>query len=64
LQPSEEADSPVASIDERRSADRKAVPLGDKSPKNNSKVKKQKANKRTPVIQAQAPPSAVKPRAG
>jgi hypothetical protein len=42
----------------------KAVPsMGDKSPRN-SRAKKQKANKKKPVIQTQAPPSTVKPRTG
>jgi len=38
--------------------------MGDKSPRNNSKAKKQKANKKGRVIETQAPQSAVKPRAG
>jgi hypothetical protein len=42
----------------------KAIPsMGDKSPRSNSKAKKQKADKKRSVIQAQPPPSAVKPRA-
>jgi hypothetical protein len=43
----------------------KAVPsMGDKSPRSNSKAKKQKANKKKPVIQTQVSPSAVKARTG
>jgi hypothetical protein len=37
--------------------------MGDKSPRNNSKTKKQKANKKSQVTQKQAPPSAVKTKA-
>jgi hypothetical protein len=36
--------------------------MGDKSPKNNSKAKKQKANKSKPVLETLAQPSLVKPR--
>ena len=39
--------------------------MGDKSPKNNSKAKKQKASKKKgPAIQSLTPPAATKPRAG
>ncbi len=37
--------------------------MGDKSPKNNSKAKKQKANKKkAPAVQPMAPTTAQKPR--
>ena len=38
--------------------------MGDKSPRNNSKAKKQQANKKSRVIEQQAPPSLVKPKVG
>jgi hypothetical protein len=38
--------------------------MGDKSPRNNSKTKKQKASKKGRVAEQQTPPSTVKPKAG
>jgi hypothetical protein len=37
--------------------------MGDKSPRNTSKAKKQKAKKKSPVAAPQAQPSVQKPRA-
>jgi hypothetical protein len=38
--------------------------MGDKSPRNNSKAKKQKANKKSRAIVQQAAPAIVKPKVG
>jgi hypothetical protein len=38
--------------------------MGDKSPKSNSKAKKQKANKKGHVAEQQAQPGGLKPKVG